>query len=69
MVVNVDGRELTATKIIKSKNTVKGYDEEKNCVFIASGEEILGEYIEEITEKERLEALEQAMLEMVMGGM
>ena len=67
MIVYVDGKKLTSEKIIKSGNIVRGYNE-GHCVFIASGENITGEYIEEISEIERLEALEEAMLDLILGG-
>jgi len=67
VIVYVDGKELTSEKIIKSGNIVRGYNE-GYCVFIASGENITGEYIEEISEIERLEALEEAMLDLILGG-
>jgi len=67
MIIKVDGKELEAEKIIKSKNRVRGYNGD-SCVFIVSGENITGEYIEEITLAERLDALEAAMLEFILGG-
>ena len=67
MVVNIDDKEYTAEKIIKAGNVIRGYNGEK-CVFIASGENISGDYIEEVSTIERLEALELAMLELILGG-
>lgn len=59
-----------AEKIIKRDNCIDGYNAgEKVFTIIGVDDEITGEYIEEITEKKRLEALEQAMLEIVLGGM
>ena len=61
-----------AEKIVKKDNSIHGYNDGQKVfsfVGIANINDFEGEYIEEITDKKRLEALEQAMLEMVLGGM
>ena len=68
MIIYVDGKRLEAEKIIKTSKNYKGYNGE-DCVFIvALNKDVTGEYIEEVSPEERLEALETAMLEMILGG-
>ena len=68
MVINIDDKEYTAEKIIKTDKNYKGFDGE-DCIFIISlDKNVTGEYIEEITPEKRLEALENALLEMILGG-
>ena len=67
MVINIDDKEYTAEKIIKTDKNYKGFDGE-DCIFIISlDKNVTGEYIEEIAPEKRLEALENAMLEFILG--
>lgn len=68
MIIYVDGKKFEAEKIIKTDKGYKGFDGE-DCIFIISlDKDVTGEYIEEIAPEERLEALENALLEMILGG-
>ena len=67
MIIYVDGKKNEAEKIIKTDKGYKGFNGE-NCVFIVSlDKNVTGEYIEEITPEERIEVLENAILEFVLG--
>ena len=67
MIIYADGKKYEAEKIIKTDKNYKGFNGE-NCIFIISlDKSVTGEYIEEITPEKRIEVLENAMLEFILG--
>jgi len=70
MQITYKGIAYEAEEIIKKEKSVIGYsNEQKIFEIINYDNDLEGEYIEEISETQRLEALENAMLELVLGGM
>lgn len=71
MQITYKGIAYEAEKIIKKEKSVIGYSNEQKIFEIINydNDDLKGEYIEEISETQRLEALENAMLELVLGGM
>ena len=64
-------QEYEAEKIVKQGKSVVGYNDGGKVfeiIGIKDGDTIHGEYIEKVTVDERLEALEGAMLDLILRG-
>lgn len=69
MQITYKGIAYEAEEIIKKEKSVIGYsNEQKIFEIINYDNDLEGEYIEEISETQRLEALENAMLDMILRG-